>query len=173
MALEHVNSFDSHHHKETQEHVSAIYSSTLGMPGKTNSESELASGKVPHASIGKNGDLFFGPRAAKDVAEKVEQPLDRKIKDSFGADVFVHLKDQDWLIENRQKLEVGFLKANDKDAWDMAKRMQELSIVDGNPLIYTSKVESPTHGNLIPKRHDVYLRRGMFRSDDYIGQFYH
>lgn len=108
-----------------------------------------------------------------DKPETREQAMDRKVKDHFGADVFNHLKDWDWLIENRKKLEDGFKKANNQEAWDMAWRMRELSMLDGKPLIYLSKQDGPTRGNLIPKRYDIYLRRGSLRSDDYIGQLTH
>lgn len=111
-------------------------------------------------------------KRAKEPTETPEQRIDQKIKDRFGKEVYDHLKDWDWLIENRKKLEDGFKKASNQDAWDMAWRMNELSSVDGKPLIYLSKVEGPTKGNLIPKRHDIYLRRGSLRSDDYIGQLY-
>jgi hypothetical protein len=110
---------------------------------------------------------------AKESTETPEQRVDQKIKDSFGADVLDHLKDWDWLIDNRKKLEDGFKKATGQDAWDMAQRMKELSKVDGRSLIYLSKVDGPTHGTLIPKRYDVYLRRGSFRSDNEIGHVYH
>lgn len=102
-----------------------------------------------------------------DKPETREQAMDRKVKDHFGADVFDHLKDWDWLIENRKKLEDGFKKANNQEAWDMAWRMRELSMLDGKPLIYLSKQDGSTRGNLIPKRYDIYLRRGSLRSDDY------
>ncbi len=106
----------------------------------------------------------------KDSAETKEQRLDQKIKDNFGADVFEHLKDWDWLIANRKKLEEGFKKIENQDTkWDMAWRMKELSTVDGKALIYLSKVDSASKGSLIPKRYDINLRRGSFRSDDYIG----
>lgn len=104
--------------------------------------------------------------------ETPEQRTDQKIKDTFGADVIEHLKDADWLIDNRKKLEDGFKKAKGQDAYDMACRMRDLSVVDGKSLIYLSKVESRSSGNLIPKRFDVYLRRGSLRSDNYVGHVY-
>lgn len=109
----------------------------------------------------------------KDSKETPEQRIDQKIKDQFGAEALDHLKDHDWLIDNRKKLEDGFKKADNKDVWDMALRMRELSMVDGKPLIYMSKVEGKTAGTLIPKRYDIYLRRGSLRSDNYIGHAYH
>jgi hypothetical protein len=114
------------------------------------------------------------PREAdgqKDSKETPEQRTDQKIKDSFGADVLEHLTDRSWLVDNRKKLEDGFKKASNQDAWDMAWRMRDLSMVDGKPLIYLSKSDGPTRGTLIPKRYDIYLRRGSLRSDDHIGQF--
>lgn len=115
--------------------------------------------------------------AAKDttpVKDSAEKSADQKIKDAFGSDVFDHLNDWDWLIENRKKLTAGFKKIDGQDAkWEAALRMQELSKVDGKPLIYLNKVDSNSRGNLIPKRYDIMLLRGRFRSDDYIDHLHH
>jgi hypothetical protein len=135
---------------------------------------------LPGAQIGAKGEIMFCSTPVKDAAptkdapaETPEQRLDQKIKDKFGSDVFDHLKDWDWLIANREKLEEGFKKLNDQEKWDVTRRMRDLSTVDGKPLIYTERLDGPTRGSLIPKRHDIYLRRGSFRSDNYLGQFYH
>ena len=138
-----------------------------------NNSSELSSRLAPSARIDEHGDLFFCATPLKDSKETPEQRVEQKIKDSFGADVFDHLKDWDWLIENRKKLEDGFKKADNQTAWDMAQRMRDLSKVDGQSLIYLSKLDGPTRGNLIPKTYEIYLRRGSFRSDDYIGRVSH
>ena len=153
-------------------HSPSFSTSTLVDMQRLNQSGDLTQGVIPSALVGKN-EVCFCSAAAKDSTETREQRLDQKVKDCFGADVFSHLKDWDWLIENRKKLEDGFKKANGPDAWDMAKRMKELSTVDGEPLIYLSKVDGPTRGDLIPKRYDIMLRRGRFRSDDYVGQVYH
>ncbi len=124
-------------------------------------------GNPEHAGVRDHTTMLVS-----DTKESPEQRADQKIKDRFGADVFEHLKDWDWLIENRKKLEDGFKKANAKDAWDMAWRMRELSMVDGKPLIYLSKEDGPTRGNLIPKAYDIYLRRGWPWNDDSIGRLH-
>ncbi len=162
---------------------------TLAASEKGESKESLP---IPSARIGEQGALLFCSTAVKDSTpvkdgalvkdsvpvkdstETREQRLDQKIKDKFGAEVFDHLKDWDWLIANRKKLEDGFKKIDGQDAkWDMAWRMRDLSVVDGKPLIYLSKVDSATKGTLIPKRYDINLRRGSFRSDDYIGHVSH
>ncbi len=107
---------------------------------------------------------------AKESSAERNKKVDQKIKDAFGADVFDHLKDWDWLIQNKKMLQDGFKKVDGQDAkWELATRMKELSTVDGKPLIYLEKQDGPTRGNLIPKRYDIMLRRGRFHSDDYIG----
>jgi hypothetical protein len=144
---------------------------------RLNQSGDLTNGVVPSARIGENEVSFCSApvkdsTSAKDSTATPEQRMDQKIKDSFGADVFDHLKDWDWLIANRKKLEDGFKKVDGQDAWDLAWRIRDLSVVDGKPLIYLSKVDGPTRGDLIPKRHDIKLRR-EFWSDNYIGQVYH
>jgi hypothetical protein len=60
----------------------------------------------------------------------------------------------------------------DQDKWEMANRMSELSKVDGKPpIIYLERLDGPTRGNLISKRHDIKLRREVW-SDDYLGHTY-
>lgn len=130
--------------------------------------------------INSSGDRNAQPKSGEDallcradVKETPEQRADNKIKDKFGTDVFEHLNDWDWLIDNKAKLEAGFRKLNGKDAWEVASRMSDLSVVSGKPLIYLEKLDGPTRGNLIEKRYDVKLLRGRFRSDDYISHVYH
>ena len=107
---------------------------------------------------------------AKESSAEREKKVDLKLKDVFGADVFDHLKDWDWLIQNKKILQAGFKKVDGQDTkWELAMRMKELSTVEGKPLIYLEKQDGPTRGNLIPKRYDIMLRRGRFHSDDYIG----
>jgi hypothetical protein len=117
----------------------------------------------------------FAVRYTKDSSDTRNRRLDDLIQKTFGEDVLKHLNDWDWLIANEKKLKDGFSKdMKDQDKWDMAWRMRELSKVDGEPLIYLKKLDGPTTGNLIPKRHDINLRRGRIHfSDDYIGQVYH
>jgi hypothetical protein len=150
-----------------------------GDHGKGSALNDLSQ-PLPAARIGEKGDIVFCATPVKDspqgkeTKETPEQRLDQKIKDSFGADVFEHLKDWDWLVANRKKLEDGFNKITDpNEKWDMAKRMRDLSVVDGKPLVFLKKLDGPTHGSLVPKRHDIMLRRGRFHSDDYLGQVYH
>jgi hypothetical protein len=180
MALEHTTKFESNKiesqpARENQQDAlfSSLSSSTLRDVQRSNNRGDLAPGQVPNTRIGEQSDSSLCSTPVKDSTETREQRLDQKIKDSFGGDVFDHLKDWDWLIENRKKLEDGFKKISGQDAWDMAWRMKELSMVDGKSLIYLSKVDGPTRGNLIPKRYDIYLRRGSLRSDDYIGHLHH
>jgi hypothetical protein len=160
-------------HSRHAEDVNTALSAKLQVCGYPSNASEAGG---DNAKEGKNRQPSEGERAiqlVKASTETPEQSLDQKIKDRFGAEVFDHLKDWDWLIENRKKLEDGFKKADNEDAWAMAQRMKQLSMVDGKPLIYLSKHDGPTHGSWIPKRYDIYLRRGTFRSDNYIGQLYH
>jgi hypothetical protein len=110
---------------------------------------------------------------AKESKETPEQRLDNKIKEHFGDDVLEHMKQWNWLIDNRDKLEAGFKKISGQEAWDVARRMNELSKVDGKSLIYLSKTEGQTSGTLLQKRYDIYLRRGSLRSDNQIGHVYH
>ncbi len=173
MALEQTNYFKSQPIRENQEPSKWLSSPTLDGLRALNQSGDLKPGTIPDARFSKQGDMLFCSQPLKDAPETPEQRTDRKIKDTFGAEVFDHLKDSEWLIDNRKKLEAGFSKLNKQDAWDMAKRMTDLSIVDGKPLIYFSKTEGQAAGNLREKRYDVYLRRGRFRSDDCIGQFYH
>ena len=174
MVLEHTNKFESQPPIVNQEgsHSTSFSSSTLGVVRRLNQSSDLAPGTVPTAQIGEKG-VFFCCAPVKDAKETPEQRMDQKIKDCFGADVFDHLKDWDWLIENRKKLEDGIKKVDKQDAGEMLSRLEKLSTVDGQSLIYQSLVDGPTRGTLIPKRHDIYLRRGRFHSDDKIGQLYH
>ncbi|HEY9677732.1 MAG TPA: hypothetical protein V6C76_06970 [Drouetiella sp.] len=125
---------------------------------------------IPDGKVSERGELLFCSTPVKDSGD---QRTDKKIEEAFGKDVMEHLNDWDWLIENKKKLEDGFKKAGKDDIWDLAWRMRELSKVDGQPLIYLSKQESGSAGNLIPKRYDIYLRRGRFRSDDKVGQLDH
>lgn len=110
---------------------------------------------------------------AKESTETPEQKLDNKIKERFGADVFDHLKDRKWLAENREKLEAGFQAAPKLECWNMAERMRDLSKVDGKSLIFISRTEGQSRGNLLEKRYDIYLRGGTWSSDAKIGQVYH
>ncbi|CAN5560089.1 hypothetical protein BH10CYA1_BH10CYA1_25980 [soil metagenome] len=151
----------------------SLASSKLGDVRRLSSITDLSPGLAPKAHIGEHGEMLFCSTPMKDSKDTPEQRVEQKIKDSFGADVFDHLKDWDWLIENRKKLEDGFKKADNQTAWDMAQRMRDLSKVDGKSLIYLSKLDGPTRGNLIPKTYEIYLRRGSFRSDDYIGRVSH
>ena len=173
MTLEHASRFESQLARVNQDSHHPLLSSTLGDVRGLSRSGDLTPGMVPNASIGKQGEILFCSNPVKDSKDTREQSMDQKIKDRFGADVFDHLKDWDWLIANRKKLEEGFKKANNQDSWDMAWRMRDLSMVDGKSLIYLSKQDGPTRGDLIPKRHDIYLRRGSFRSDNYIGQLYY
>jgi len=126
------------------------------------------SGESP--STAKDSERAKESVPAKEGSAEHEKKVDQKIKDAFGADVFDHLKDWDWLIQNKKMLQAGFKKIDGQDArWELAMRMKELSTVDGKPLIYLEKQDGPTRGNLIPKRYDIMLRRGRFHSDDYIG----
>ncbi len=156
----------------------SLSSSSLGDIRSLNQSTELKRGAVPNAFIGEQGELLFCSTPVKDSKEPVkesketpEQRTDQKIKDTFGADVFKHLKDWDWLIANRKKLEDGFSKAKNDDGWDMAWRMHELSKVGEKSLIYLSKEDGETRGSLIPKRHNIYLRR-EFWSDNELGHVY-
>lgn len=158
-------------HEDSQS--TSFASSKLDDVRRLNSSTDLSPGLAPSARIGEHGEILFCAAPMKDSKDTPEQRVEQKIKDSFGADVFDHLKDWDWLIENRKKLEDGFKKADNDTAWDMAKRMRDLSTVDGKSLIYLSKLDGPTRGNLIPKTYEIYLRRGRFHSDDYIGRVSH
>ncbi len=137
-----------------------------------NNSSSATPDLLPKLNITEHRDVMYCS-TPKDSGETKEQQTDKKIKEQFGSDVLEHLKDWDWLIKNRKTLQDGFKKASNDDAWEMAWRMRELSKVDGKPLIYLSKQDGPTRGTLIPKRHDIYLRRGGILSDDYIGQVTH
>jgi hypothetical protein len=179
MALEHskfdANKLDSQSSKDIREDLlsGSLTSSSLGDIRRLTQSNDSIPGPAPNGRIGEQGEMLFCKAPVKDETETREQRLDKKIKDSFGTDVFDHLKDSDWLIDNRKKLEDGFKKLKGDDAWDLAWRMKELSVVDGKSLIYLSKVDSHTSGSLIPKRYDILLRRGRFRSDDYIGHVSH
>jgi hypothetical protein len=115
----------------------------------------------------RDGAFFCGA-----PSDNPHAATDQRIRDTFGADVFDHLRDWNWLIANQQRLRDGLRHATDGDAWDMARRMRDLSTVDGRPLIYLFRHDGPTHGSLVPKRHDLMLRRGGILSDDHLGQFY-
>jgi hypothetical protein len=178
MALEHSikseNKLDSLTPRESQEDAlhSWLSSSSLRDMQRLNNSGDLTSGQFPNTRIYEKGESFCAA-PVKDPPETHEQRLDNKIKSAFGADVFDKLKDWDWLVDNQDKLKEGFKKANSRDAWDMARRMNELSVVDGKALIYMKKVDSATSGSLIPKRYDIFLRRGRLRSDDEIGHLHH
>ncbi|HEY9719026.1 MAG TPA: hypothetical protein V6C69_16245 [Trichormus sp.] len=141
-------------------------------PGANNdaaANGDLKPGTIPGAGISERGDLHF---CTAPVKETPEQKLDQKIKDTFGADVYQNLNNWDWLIAHKDKLKEGFgKKMSDQDKWDMAKRMSELSKVDGKPVIYLERLDGPTRGSIIPKRHDIKLRREVW-SDDYLGHAY-
>ncbi len=158
--------------------ANSFATSSLGDIRFLNQATDVKPGALPSARIGEQGELLFCGTPVKDAKEPVkesketpEQRTDQKIKDTFGADVFEHLKDWDWLIANRKKLEDGFKKAKNDDGWDMAWRMHELSKVGDKSVIYLSKEDGPTKGNLIPKRHNIYLRREVW-SDNELGHVY-
>lgn len=161
--------------------TSSFSSPSLGEIRLLNKSAEVKPLALPVARVGEQGELLFCSTPMKDGKEPVkeskesketpEQRTDQKIKDTFGPDVFDHLKDWDWLIKNKDKLKDGFKKAKGDDGWDMAVRISELSKVDGKSLIYLEKQDGPTRGNLIPKRHDIKLRR-EFWSDDDLGIVY-
>lgn len=136
--------------------------------------------QIPNLNISEQGLQYC---AAKDAngdktparSETREEKADKAIKDCFGAEVFDHLKDWDWLIAHRKELRDGFKKAQGKgqdELWEIARRMKELSTVDGKPLIYLKKEDGPSRGNLIPKRYDIMLRRSVY-SDDSLGFVHH
>lgn len=86
---------------------------------------DLTPGTVPEVRIGDQGKyLCFTPQ--KDAPETREERLDKKIKSTFGEEVFDHLKDWNWLIKNRKMLEDGFKKLEGDDRENVAKRLQEL-----------------------------------------------
>jgi len=111
------------------------------------------------------------------AGESKEQATNKLIKDCFGADVFNHLNDRDWLVDHQKELKDGFRRAHDRGEdklWAIAWRMREHSKVGGEPLIYLKKLDDgPTRGNLIAKRHDIYLRRSSLRQDPLIAWVHH
>lgn len=136
------------------------------------------SAALPDAHFGERGELFFCSEPVKEAKdnkpkETYEQQLDKRIEKAFGADVLANIKDWNWLIKNQDKLKDGFKDLKDDDAWEMARRLRTLSTVEGKPpIIFITKADSKSAGNLIPKTHYVWLRR-EFWSDDKLGQFSH
>ena len=173
MVLENANKFELQPSvvEQSGSHDKSFSSSTLDVVRRLNQTGDLSPGTIPGARIGDRG-MFLCFEPLKDAPETREQRLDKKIKEVFGADVFDHLKDHDWLINNRKKLEDGFMKLKEADGYDVAWRMRDLSVVDKEPLLYLSKLDSKTAGDIIKKRYDVYLRRGSLRADNYVGQVY-
>ncbi|MBS1956784.1 MAG: hypothetical protein JST89_21525 [Cyanobacteria bacterium SZAS-4] len=172
--LSEIESFNSHENLVVQ--TSSFSSSSLGEMRLLNKSTDVKAGTIPSGRIGEQGELVFCNTPVKDSKEPIkeskesketpEQRTDQKIKDTFGSEVFDHLKDWDWLIKNKDKLKDGFKKAKGDDGWDMAVRISELSKVDGKSLIYLEKLDGPTRGSLIPKRHDIKLRRQVWSDDD-------
>ena len=181
MSLEQTSKLESQQSVE-QTPSAILNAASLADIRASNAASDLKSGTVPDLQLsGAESNLQYcaakddNPRT-KEAAETKEQKQDKAIKECFGSEVFDHLKDWDWLIDHRKELEAGFKKAGElgqDKLWDIARRMSELSRVDDKSLIYLSKQDSSSHGNLIPKRYDVYLRRGSLRSDNLIGWVHH
>ena len=115
-------------------------------------------------------------KVRSEVPETPEQRLNRRMTEVFGADVMEHLNADGavWLRDNAQKIRDGLAKVSGREAWDMACAMRDRTkLPDGNHVIFLSKQDSPTRGNLIPKRHEVYIRGYRFyHSDTPVGHVY-
>jgi len=109
--------------------------------------------------------------------ETPEQRLNRRMTEVFGADVMEHLNpaSAQWLADNVRKIADGFARVSGQEAWDMASAMRDRTrLPNGDHVIFLSRQDGPTRGNLIPKRHDVYVRGyHWYQSDTQVGQVYH
>jgi hypothetical protein len=182
------NSFNIEQQQPGQHKESPSFSlsqATVGDLRAFSGRPELNSAQLPNLQIGEHSKELLNCSAkdggtkgdAPSKPESREEQLDNKLKECFGPEVFDHLKDKDWLNSHEKELKEGFKKLmgmEDHKAWELANRIQELSKVNGDPLIFLKKQPSDTAGSLIPKRYDIFLKTPWYHtSNDLVGWLNH